>query len=383
MDLLTRADLDLLARTEDPGPYLSLFLPTHRLGSEDRTDRPRWKNLLTSVESALAEQGAGRAEVEHLLSPAWALYDDTIAWQYLSDGLAMFLRRGWQRSYRVPVEVPELAAVGDRFVAGPLVRVVSRDSHFLLLAVSQRDVRLLEGSMQRVEEVELPDVPTDLRDIIEEPQPRSDAMARPLAGGRGGRAVFYGYGAATGDFRKDEVQEFLRRVDDGLSDHLAGQDLPMVLVGLTENLAAYRSVSSYPHILDEEVRTNPDGLPAEKLHEAAWPLIERVLDIERARALERLAELLGTGRATVDPDQVAVAADEGRVDTLFVSTEPWCWEQAATGGAVVRLGADPAFARCELLDRAITATLTQGGQVHAVPAAEVTAGSGVAAVLRF
>jgi hypothetical protein len=57
MDLLTRADLDLLAGPDEPGTHLSLFLPTHRLGSEDRTDPLRWKNLLTSTESALSDQG--------------------------------------------------------------------------------------------------------------------------------------------------------------------------------------------------------------------------------------------------------------------------------------------------------------------------------------
>jgi hypothetical protein len=384
MDLLTRADLDLLAGPDEPGTHLSLFLPTHRLGSEDRTDPLRWKNLLTSTESALSDQGMRRGDIEQLLGPAWVLHADDLAWQYMSDGLVMFLRPGWYRSYRVPIALPELATVGQRFVTGPLLRVVSRDSHFLLLALSQRNVRLLEGSMQRVEELELRDVPTDLRDIIEEPEPRSDTMTRLVsAGGRGGRAVFYGHGAADEDFKKEEVHKFLRQVADGLGEYLSGQDLPMVLVGLGEMVAAYRSVNSYPHVLDEEIRTNPDGMPPEKLHEAAWPVIEGVLDAQRSRALERFGELHGTGRASDDPDQIAEAAIQGRVETLFVAAEPWCWEQMSNRGAIVQLGADESFARCELLDRAITDTLSHGGQVHAIPAAEVPGGRDVAASFRY
>jgi hypothetical protein len=380
MDIVTKADLNVLARSDQPGAHVSLFLPTHRLGSEDRTDPLRWKNLLTSVETTLADQGVRRTEITDLLAPAWALHRDGLAWQYMSDGLAMFLRRGWHRSYRVPVTLPELATVGERFVTGPLMRVLTSDRHFLLLAISQRDVRLFEGSMQHVEELELRDVPRDLRDIIEEPEPRSDAMARPLAGGR---AVFYGYGAADGELKKEEVAKFLRQVADGLDDYLRGERLPMVLVGLTEMVAAYRSVSSYPHLLDKEIRTNPDRLSPEKLHDVAWPVIEGILDAQRARALERLGELRAAGRSAEEPGRIAEEAAAGRVESLFVAGEPWCWEQVTGHGPVIGLGAEESFSSCELLDRAVTDTLTHGGQVYAVPAAEVFDGHRAAATLRY
>ena len=93
MDILTRADLDDLARQNDASAHVSLFLPTHRLGSEDRTDPVRWKNLLTSTESALADRGLRRGEVEELLAPARMLQEDALAWQHMSDGLAMFPKK--------------------------------------------------------------------------------------------------------------------------------------------------------------------------------------------------------------------------------------------------------------------------------------------------
>src|SRR5665811_2450745 len=78
---------------------------------------------------------------------------------------------------------------------GPLLRLLSGDEHFLLLALSQRRVRLLEGSRDRVEELELGEVPSSLLGVTEPAEPRSHTMARPLsAAGRGGPAVFYGYG---------------------------------------------------------------------------------------------------------------------------------------------------------------------------------------------
>jgi hypothetical protein len=383
MDLLSKDDLTLLAGAHEPGPHVSLFLPTHRVGSQDRTDPLRFKNLLTGVQAALTDQGLGRSEVEELLAPARALHADTLGWQYMSDGLAVFLRSGTFRTYRVPFTLPELACVGDRFVTSPLLRVLNRDSQFLLLALSQRNVRLMRGSLQRVEQVELPDVPTDLRETLPEPEARSDTMARSLSGGgSSGPAVFYGHGAADEDFKKDELHRFLKQVDDGLREHLAGQDLPMVLVGLPETVGAYRAVNSYPHVLDDEVRTNPDTLTPEQLHEAAWPHLEKVLDGQRAAALDRLGQLHGTGRTTTLRGEIVDAAEQGRVETLVVAADPFCWDRLETG-AVVRLGHDDALIGCELLDRAITDTLRHGGHLHTVPAAEVVEGSEVAAILRY
>ncbi len=385
MDLLTKVDLQQLAERGGPDPHLSLFIPTHPFGVDAQTDPIRWKNLVNGVERTLSEEGMAAPEIADLLAPAWQLRDDHHAWRHMSDGLAMFLRPGWHRVFRVPVEVPEVASIGARFVVGPLLRVVTGDSHFLVLTVSQRRVRLLEGSMQRVEELELTEVPTALQDVIEEPDSRSDTMTFPLSSGsRGsGAAVFYGHGAADDAFKQNRVRSFLRQVADGLGDYLTGQSLPMVLVGLDEMVSAYREVNGYAHVVDEAVRRNPDELSGADLHTLAWPLVERIAAEERAAAVARFEELHGTGLAANSPATIEEAAREGRVDTLFLATEPWCWDQLGSDMAVVQLGRDDAFAHCELLDRVAVDSLSAGGHVHAVPAAEVPGGGDLAAIYRY
>ena len=60
--------------------------------------------------------------------------DDGLFWQHQSDGLALYSRPGWWRSFRVPLDLPELAVVGDRFHVSPLLRLLTGDGHFLVLA---------------------------------------------------------------------------------------------------------------------------------------------------------------------------------------------------------------------------------------------------------
>ena len=385
MDLLTKSDVEQLAERGRAGLHVSLFIPTHAVGEGTRTDPIRWKNLLSKVEAVLGERGMRPPEIAELLAPAHELRDDLAAWRSMSDGLAMYLRPGWHRMFRVHVGVPELATIGDRFVVGPLLRIVTGDSHFLLLALSQRRVRLLEGSLQRVEELEMADVPTSLRDVVEPSEGRSDTMAFTLSTirGRGGAAVFYGHGAADDDHKLDEARRFFRQVADGLADYLTGQRLPMLLVGLDENLALYRDVNAYPHVLDDAVRRNPDELSAEELHAAAWPLVEKTLSQERAAAVARFDGLHGTGRATNDAAKIEEAAEYGRVDTLFLAAEPWLWEQPAEGAPVVQLDVDAGLVQGELLDRTAVNTLSNSGRVYAVPAEEVPGGGDVAAIFRY
>jgi hypothetical protein len=385
MDLLTKGDLEQLAEHHRVELHLSLFIPTHPLGAGAQTDPIRWKNLVNRVERTLIEHGSEAAEIADLLAPARQLRDDNDAWRYMSDGLAMFLRPGWHRMFRVPLGVPEVATIGDRFVIGPLLPIVTGDIHFLVLAVSQRQVRLLEGSMQRVEELELTDVPTALVDVMKPPEARSNTIAFPLSSGsRGsGPAVFYGHGTGDDDFKQSQVRSFLRQVAGGLRDYLRGQDLPMVLVGLDETVSAYRAVDGYPHVIDEAVLRNPDELSAEELHTLCWPLAERIVARERAATVERFEQLHGTGRAVTSPTKIEEAARDGRVGTLFLATEPSCWDRLDVDVTVVLLGRDDAFAHCELLDRAAVDSLSAGARVHAVPAADVPGGGDLAAIYRY
>lgn len=297
----------------------------------------------------------------------------------------MFLLPGKQQTFRVPVDVPEVAAVGERFVVGPLLRILTGDEHFLLLAVSQRNVRLLEGSRHRVEEVVLPEIPSSLRDVVDPPEPRSHTVTFATSpGGSSGTAVFYGHGAADDDFKRDEVERFLRQVADGLDSYLADQDLPMVLVGLDPLVSMYREISDYRGILEEPVRQNPDQLSAEELHAAAWPVVAERLREAKGQAAERFAELHGTGRASTDPAKIESAAVEGRVETLFLTAEPSCWEEASTQSpTVIELGSNDGFAHCELLDRTAIDTLTRSGHIHVLSESMVPGGEDVAAVFRY
>ncbi|HLV04734.1 hypothetical protein [uncultured Georgenia sp.] len=378
MDLLTRNDVAELARVEGTGACVSVFLPTHRRGGDTDADALMLKNLLSRAEDALAAEGLRRPEIDELLRPGRELQNDALAWSHMSEGLALFLSTDEARAYRVPRALPTAVTVGDRFVFAPLLRLLGGREHYLVLTLSQDQVRLFQGGRHGLEPVELPDVPSSVEEVVTVPAGRPSPVARALVGGRRGRAVFFGHGAS--DPKEDAVQRFLREVDDGLKDVLRDRDLPMVLAGLPHTVAAFRELTSYPHVLEETVDRHCDDLSEQELHELTWPIISGLRDRRRAAALSRLRGLLGTGLATTDPAAVERAARSGRVAELVVDEAVPRWG-SITEPTLVHLGTDTEWADAELLDLTARATLAAGGEVTVVEDAGLP--EGIGAILRY
>jgi len=386
VDLVTKADVAELIRREQPGTRVSLFMPTHRFGTSIQADRLRWRTLLDEVDSVLAARGLSGSAIAEIMAPARELRDDALGWQFMSDGLALYAGREWHRAFRLPVDLPTLATIGDRFVVSPLRGQVIGSDHFLLLALSRRRIRLLECSRTHIEEVELDDMPTGLRELARGEPRRSQTMTRLVSsggGGRPGRAVFYGHG---GDVRSEpghETRQLLQQVDSGLKPYLDGEMLPLVLIGSPELMAEYRKVTTYGNVLATDVSLNPDELTNDELHDAAWPVLRATLDGGAQADLERFASLHGTGLATIDPTEVAEASGAGRVEALMMAAGPWRNTPRTDLPVVVQLGHDHAYRQAELIDRAATDAVTKGGRVHVLPRGRMPELADVAAILRY
>lgn len=366
------------------GPCVSLFLPTHRTAPENEQDPIRLKNVLARAEEDLVGMGVRAPEARHLLGPAAQLQGLGGFWQHQADGLALFLAPGMFRYHRLPLELPELAVAGDRFHVKPLLPLLTSDGRFYVLAVSRNEVRLLEGTRQRVEEVELEDVPGSLAEALRYDDLEKEHLLH--IAGRGGRsapAVFHGHGAGD-EVDKVLLERFLRQVDEGLWEILRDERAPLVLAGVDYLLPMFRRVTRYGHVLEEGVEGNPEELRPEDLHERAWPLVERVFARERQDALAAFLARAGRGEgATDDLREVVLAAHDGRVASLFVAVgdQRWGTFDGERREVVLHERREPGDE--DLLDRAAVLTLQASGAVYALPPEEVPGRTGVAAVLRY
>jgi hypothetical protein len=382
-DLLRGTDVrELIEHPE--GPVVSIYLPTHRTRTEREQDPIRFKNLLDQAESRLVADGARQAEARAVVAPGRELLDSGIFWSYLSDGLAVFLASDRSRVYRLPLSFPELVVVGDRFHVKPLLDLLTFDHRFFVLALSQNSVRLLEGSRHDVQQIDLGDVPTSLDEVLKYDDLEKEQQFHIASrGGKGARAVFHGHGTGA-EVDRLLLERWVRAVDDGVQQVLAGQDAPLVLAGVGYEQALFRGATRHRRVLADGIEGNPEQLSPEQLHDKAWQIVAPVVTAQRASAAARFLESFGKGNgAAADVENVVAAAVMGRVETLFVpmGTQIWGTIDPATNTVVVNRERQPGDE--DLLDRAAVATMVGAGTVHTVAADDVPGPGPAAAILRY
>lgn len=369
-------------------PCVSLFMPTHRFGNATRQDPIRFKNKLRETETLLTETGLRRPEVAALLEPAWTLASDDLFWMHQGDGLALFAAPDLFRCYRVPMALKPLLAVSWRPHIKPLLPLLSRESRFFVLAVSQTQVRLFEATADGVRPLDLGAAPADLEealqlDVIEE---QRQFHSIPEQGGPGTKAIAHGHGAGTSAAKKKRAADFLRQVARGVEAVLEGQQrTPLIFAGVESLFSLYRSVSHHPHLFDQPVAGNPDELTPEDLQQEAWALLEPGFEASHREATERFLELAGTGLTSTNVETVLRAAHEGSVDTLLVSGDDELWGRFDPKSRAVHLGRSSRKDASEedLLDRAALDAMRTGAAVFVVGRGEVPERAPLAAILRY
>ncbi len=382
MDVLNRDELRSLIE-EGGSQCVSLYLPTHRAGAEVQQDPIRFKNLLKQAEERLVKNGMRRAEAQQRLAPAQRLLVDKNFWQHQSDGLALFASPKGTRHFRLPFEFSELVVVTDRFHIKPLLPLLSGDGRFYILALSQNQVRLLQGTRFSVTEVNLDSLPKNLADALGFEEREKQLQFHVAAQGA---AIFHGHGGGGTDeaVHKKDLLRYFRRVDKGLQDLVHGERVPLVLAGVDYLLPIYREANTCADLMDEGIVGNPDGLKAGELHAKAWAVLEPHFAKEQRRKADQYQELIGTGKASHDLRHIVPAAWQGRVDSLFVAVgvQRWGRFEASAGDVVVHESHEPGDQ--DLLDLAAVQTLVHAGRVYAVEPAQVPdSGDPAAAVFRY
>jgi hypothetical protein len=385
IDAVARDELRLLAEIQGQ-PCVSIYMPTHRVTPEAQQDPIRLKNLLVEAEKRLVAQGLRTPEARALVGMANDLLPRSSFWQHQADGLAVLLAPEVFRYYQLPYEVDELMVVGRRLHLKLLLRLLRPDGQFFVLALSQNQVRLLEGSRHAVREVDLANVPQSLAEAL-----KYDVLEKQVqfhtvgpAGGRGGTPMFHGHGEGADD-TKSRILRYFHQIDDGLREWLGPSTAPLVLAGVEYLHPLYREANNYPSLVAEGLYGNPDELRAGELHARAWDIVRPIIiqtreaDVDRFRQLAGTADPLGATNVT----EIAPAAHFGRVDTLFVRMGSQQWGRFDPGSGEVELLDQPSTDAEDLLDLAAVQTYLNGGTVYVVPAEQMPGPEPVAAIFRY
>jgi hypothetical protein len=162
----------------------------------------------------------------------------------------------------------------------------------------------------------------------------------------------------------DYLHDFFKTVDRGIHGILAHDPHPLILAGVTRELAIYRSVNTYLPLLTGAVYGNTETLAAGVLYAKAAELMSAHSATVTDTTQVEMEEAGNRGLLVTDPAVVIEAADRGEVADLIVSP------------------AAPGFGQREdVINLAALATIRTSGKIS-FPG-ETRPAAGVAAILRY
>lgn len=385
--LLSRFEIERLTDTYNTW-HVSLYLPTHSGGAAKEQDPIRLKNALQEAEERLLDTDLQPEEAEDLLAPARNLIDNENFWKRQSQGLALFLAEDFLRYYQMPLDFQERVVVSDHFHIKPLLPGLSNNGRFYVLALDQEEIELYQGSRYSISEINLEQIPEGLAEILkwDDPEQRLNLHTGSKSVVDGGvSAIFHGHGVASEDDPDEYITRYFHRVDEGVSDWLAGEEAPLVLAGVEYLLPLYQEANSYPHILSEGIKKDPQALTPAELHARAWEIVEPLFKDDQEEAYNAYYHL-----ADSEPDRTSQAIEEivpaayfERVEVLFVALDAVRWGRFDPENSEVELHEEAQPKDKDLLDLAAAHTLQNGGTVYAVERDDIPGESPLAAVFRF
>ncbi len=365
------------------GLHLSLFVPMERGGIAAHANLNRWRQAVRLAEARLLEAGADEALRADLLAPAHAWARVEKAFPESSDGLAYYAALGFSHFVATPFPLLESVQVARRFRLRPLLPWSRATERFYVLALSLADLRLLEGTPYGVRRIELPEMAKSFRaasGYVYESE-RQVHSASPAALGERGPIV-HGQGGNAEERRDRDVEHYFRRLWEKISGLLPERGAPIVLAAVPSYLPLVTAALRDDRLLERVVSGSPDHLSDEELWRRALPLATEWRLGELARRLRNSATggkpRLATGLADVLP-----AAESGRVAHLLLADRLERWGRFDDRHGVVEERLQPVPGDEDLLERALAATLSHGGEAESLATDRMPSGAAAAAWLRF
>lgn len=347
----TPADLQSLRTiVNDDGPWLSLLLPTARGGPQTQEARVGLRSLVSTAQEAIDADPDPVAQ--ETLARIAALGDDSEFWQHQELGLAIYANAEHTFLLSTPYDLSPEAAWGTARLRPVVEAALATDDvgDFAVVLFGRDRVQLFAGDSAGLTELDPGPVVATEDEMVGDPNIQQSVVGSPQ--GRGD-ATFHGHGADRPSARI-HVERYVRAVVDGLAEHPQIITAPtLVLAGVEDTCSFVRSIWHDERLIEATVPGVAGRTPAHELHASATEELQRVGAARRAKSVSSYEDRQGTGRTSAQPDEILTAAQEGRVDTLFITAA-----EPSVGGSNV--SGDP-------IDLAIRHTLTNSGSVLCAP----------------
>lgn len=380
-DVFTLEDLKSIAEEQGKIPCISLYMPAHKTGKDQMQDPIRFKNLVKKAIEYCQNQGIRRDDAKKILAPSQKLMENPLFWQHQSDGLAIFAAPNVFRYYRLPIKFSELTAVGCVFIFKPLFYYLSEYGRFYLLQLSKNRVKLYQGAIDAISELDCSGLPENLESALWY-KDHERQLQMHHAGGPAEKSVFFHSHGVGRDDLKFRIKRYLRHVNKSLNGFIKDKNIPLVVASVDYFLPIYQEVNTYPKLINKAVSGNPDSVSETTLHKKAWEIAQEFYEAPRKAAIKNCADKLETESGSYIPKDIVKLAWQGKIAELFAPFGKQIWGKFNRGNGEAELHLKQEPDDIDILSLAVFFTYLHNGKVYIVKLEAMPAKTELAAVLR-
>ena len=347
------------------GPCITVVVPPHHPGAQEGSRKALVHGLVRTAAEQL-KRGKLAGQAAELLAPLEEIAQESGV-EAGGAGFAIFRSPEYTARYYLPDAPVEKLVIADHFYLTPFLTDAFALHEFLVLGLSTKQLRLFRYVNGECHELPLPaGVPPSLDAAGAFDKPDHDLETRSASGKSTGAMGGVRVGTLSDREKFPEyLHHFFEIVDRGLKPTLDGKSL--LLMGVHEEVVAYRRTAKHAHILTTECLGSVDFLTLPDIAARATKACRAHHQLIAERVLAEYQEMPDRGRTLADIPAVVQAASEGRVHRLCVC-----------------LGAEvPGPDGEELINAAVVATLRAGGEVFVLPKNKMPPALPLAAILRY
>lgn len=294
---------------------VSIYMGTHMMAPENKSNRIQYKNLMSEA----LDQIADRKTRERIEMQLLSVYSDEDFWMHAKKGLAILVDTHDMNIYRVNRLFKNEVSVGDSFNLKPLLRHFQSDDSFFILGLSKENFVVYKANRYSLEKVEFDKNLEITKDEVLGTQTEGKTLIVSNYGGLAG-TNYHGHNARSEEEKIDKQRYYLY-IDRFIPKHLDNsENLPIILLGLTEHQGEFRKISKNSLILEEGVEVSLESIQnnEKEILEKMWKVIEPIYLEKTKTLLERFHVNKELEKASADIAEIALALLEGRVDTLVL-----------------------------------------------------------------
>jgi len=347
------------------GPCITIVVPAHHPGAQEGSRKAQVHGLVRTAAEQL-KRGKLASQAAELLAPLEEIAQESGV-EAGGAGFAIFRSPEYTARYYLPDAPIQKLVIGDYFYLTPFVTDAFALHEFFVLGLSTKQLRLFRYANGECHELPWPAaVPPSLDAAGGFDQPDHDLENRSVSGPSTGAMKGVHVGTLSDREKFPEyLHHFFEIVDRGLKPTVDGK--PLLLMGVHEEVVAYRRTAKHAHILTTDCLGNIDFLTLPDIAVRAAKACRGHHQLIAERVLADYQEMPDRGRTLADVPAVVQAAGEGRVHRLCVRLDT---EVSGPNGE-------------ELVNAAVVETLRAGGEVFVLPKNKMPPALLLAAILRY